>query len=475
MLSLSRSDLGLLLLTAAMAGCGGDTPPEPLPAIDPPDAKTWSEPMLLYGTGADPTVGADEQGRAVAAWRTPEFGDGPYQMWIAHYQTGSGWQSAQSVVADAGFNAPPKLVLDESGRTLLLWSDGQRIWALLPDAPGASKYVLGSAANYVAPEGAGWDAHGNALVAWTEHNSSTSFVWVRRLSDATRWGNAVRLQATTAILGPVALGVGHGGQAVAVWEEFSFGVSDDVVGARYTPGTGWSAPEVLASYRLDSKLKAATPSTDRDCAVTAAGNRRPGRERDRDLGSSCDRVPRPDSACASRQWQGFLATRRDLGRRLAGRRNPCPWAGPRRARQRHCRLGPRDVWHGRDRKPSCGSVRTGRWMARAARAGPRCLADPSWTSVSVPGAAPWCYGCSPATLAASRSAQRGSFRRLAGSRRPWCGIAPRKGSSRPGRTCPWPKAAMPSPFGTSARRPPAPAPGAASCSSAMEAAPGAPG
>jgi hypothetical protein len=240
-------------------------------------AKAW-QPALQVSEGSVhahlPRVALNASGAAVVAFEVVEH-EGPgiasRTVWARRW-TGVAWTAAQRISAAPTasyqlYASRPRVGMDGAGRAFVVY-DQQDSSSPAPPAIYASRF---DGAQWNAPmrvnDGtlyAAWgdlavNADGTAVVAWVQstnpHDPNRSGggptnpnIWARRF-DGSAWSAPLRIGADLADYEGcerVRVVMDGAGRAFAIWEERKRDVNR-IAAARFSPGSGWSARDVLDS------------------------------------------------------------------------------------------------------------------------------------------------------------------------------------------------------------------------------------
>lgn len=163
------------------------------------------------------------------------------------------WGTASLIEADdTGSAAFPQIAFDASGNAIAVWQqhDGTRynIWA--------NRYTVASGwgtAELIETDNAGdasWpriviDASGNALAVWSQNNAAAiSSIWANRYTVGSGWGTAVMIETDTGQAYSVEIAGDARGNAMAVWTQHD-GTRFSIWANRYTAGSGWGIAELI--------------------------------------------------------------------------------------------------------------------------------------------------------------------------------------------------------------------------------------
>ncbi len=213
----------------------------------------WGIPVLIelnnFDHASDPHVAMNNNGNAVAVWRSPGT---PYSISASNYTQAGGWSPEEIIESESTYAAyNPRVAMDENGNAVAV----MQIW-------DGSKYNL-YANNFT--KGVGWDSavliedndndsmdepylsmdeNGNAIAVWNEWDSVASrynISW-NRYEIGTGWGIAALLEnynAGSSSFPDVAMNAP--GDAMATWQQWESG-QYNLYARRYTLGSGWGQP-----------------------------------------------------------------------------------------------------------------------------------------------------------------------------------------------------------------------------------------
>lgn len=225
----------------------------------------WSSPLLIEtnevvgSVDGDPIVAVTPTGDALAVWKRSGGGG---DLWGNRFTLGAGWGTASQIVADAGATqtiSRHDLALDSTGNGMLVWGQLDIAGGAGNNAIWFKRFTGGSWQSGVStvatavPNTQGFvstpvlqmNAGGAAVVTWGDFDNSL------RVASAAPQAVAFGSPATLRNAGsgpwdslPV-VGMDDAGGAMVAWVE---PVGSNVTVSRLTPGTGWSAAEVVESY-----------------------------------------------------------------------------------------------------------------------------------------------------------------------------------------------------------------------------------
>jgi hypothetical protein len=241
---------------------------------------TWSAPAKLAtfpSNASNAKVALDPTGSVVVAtWvqqdRTSNgaFLVNAWSVWAARYTPATGW-SAPRLMGPTQETREPVVAVDGQGRAMVVW----RNWNGSNGTISASRH-----------DGQGWSAlmsigmghqpdlacgaDGTCFVVYQgyDFNKFSDFVVGARYTPATGWSAPVKLQSSDRDVDTQQVVTDGRGGALALWTE-SHGSSPynaDAYASRYVPGTGWEAPVLVRTTNREQG------SFLTDAAMDAAGN-----------------------------------------------------------------------------------------------------------------------------------------------------------------------------------------------------------
>lgn len=199
------------------------------------------------------SVVMDEAGNAAAFWIE---GMKPSVLWTNRYEPGSGWGAPTKIEGNLQ-QQNARAVADASGNLLVVWE--QRLVNTFylaakryePGAGWGESQLIETADPVQLSNSAGHqlaaDKAGNVIAVWQRTTSPQigDDIWTNRYAAGTGWGTAQLLE-TDAVNGAANpdVAMDEAGNALAVWQQ-SDGSRLNIWTARYAPGAGWSAPQLL--------------------------------------------------------------------------------------------------------------------------------------------------------------------------------------------------------------------------------------
>lgn len=217
-------------------------------------ATSWGTAELIDASstdGGDPEVVVDSTGYVTAVWA----GGG---TWSNGYTPGLGWGSAELLDLDAG--GLPQVEVDPSGVVTAAWLQWQSsVWNI-----SLNRYTPGvgwGVAEIFAIVDAGdpnWDSlqlavnpDGDAVAVW-EQDQARDDIWSNRYTPGSGWGTPELIAANADVTDDAPnprVAINANGNAIVLWDAGRRDVGSflrPAVGySEYTPGVGWGVPELI--------------------------------------------------------------------------------------------------------------------------------------------------------------------------------------------------------------------------------------
>jgi len=244
------SALFILLALATLTACGGGG------GSTPPHApKAWGTAVLIETDNAssanEPQIAIDANGNALVVWYKDDGTTTRSNIWANRYTAGSGWGTAMLIESDDGSAYSPQIGFDANGNALAMWTqhDGSRnnIVANLYTSGlgwGAATVVSNSAGAASDPQLA-FDTNGNALAVWRQENGSgKKDIWANRYTAGSGWGTAGLIETEAGTANEPQIAFDRNGNALAVWYQDDF-TTNNIWANRYTAGSGWGTAALI--------------------------------------------------------------------------------------------------------------------------------------------------------------------------------------------------------------------------------------
>jgi len=231
-----------------------------------PKASPSPQIPVLIETGAGhaqiPRVAVDASGRATAVWSqyvgTPEF---MYSIFANRYTPGSGWGTANVVENyPTGNAADPEVGMDSSGAAIAVWRGYTPEFSIyanrfVPGTGWGDPVLLEGGSGTVGAPHVSVDPTGNAMAVWEQTTSGTPRIFANRFQVSTlSWLGATQISSGTASATNPQVTMAGGATAMAVFKEL--GTKWNVKAIRYD-GSVWQAGPTLLEF--DDTSDAASP------------------------------------------------------------------------------------------------------------------------------------------------------------------------------------------------------------------------
>jgi hypothetical protein len=170
-----------------------------------------------------PQIAGDGDGGAIAVWSQPNGVSTPLK---ARSISASGRLGKLETVSRAPMTARPRIVSDGKGKAMVVWSQGRRghhrIMARKITAAGRLGPVktVSLAGRKAADPEIATDAHGDAIVVWSQAGEKNSLIKARRISAKGALGHVKTLSASKQNSGLPDIASDRRGDATAVWTQF---------------------------------------------------------------------------------------------------------------------------------------------------------------------------------------------------------------------------------------------------------------
>ena len=250
--------LVVMIMIFIFAGCSGgsaDSDSNNPPATNP---KSWGGAFLIEsndtGDAFDPQIGFDGAGNAIAVWSQS---DGTRENIFANrYDVVNGnWDVPVLIESNDNHAEQPQVAVSDAGNAIAVWEqwDGVRfnICSNRYDAASDSWYGAGlietdNAGDAYAPQ-IGFDAYGNAIAVWYQHDGTRENIQANRFDYAS--GNWVGPQTIESGSDGGAyypqIDFDGDGNAMVVWSQ-SDGIRGNIYANRYiAASSSWEGEELI--------------------------------------------------------------------------------------------------------------------------------------------------------------------------------------------------------------------------------------
>ncbi len=195
-------------------------------------------------------VSVDPKGNAIAMWYKS---DGiRNSVWYNQYSASSSWGNDKTLEDSDQEAAGNRVEFDLSGNAMAAWTqnDGTRydIWCRRYTPSGGweteEKIDSEDKGDAVRPD-IGFDADGNAIIVWEQHDSIRFNIWARRYDVYSGWEDPSVIEKDDFDDAKMAVvAVDPQGGAMAVWKQ-SDGARNNIWANRFMEGSGWGTPELV--------------------------------------------------------------------------------------------------------------------------------------------------------------------------------------------------------------------------------------
>jgi hypothetical protein len=215
----------------------------------------------------NPVMAANPQGRVVRAWA------GDLGIFAALYDPSSGWQAARNVSQGAiGYSL--RVSIDDSGNAMLLWVDSPAngvshvrydvatdAWSTPQPVAGGEGGLSGAGVAFAA------NAAGDGVMVRDRWDLRTWEVVAARYSPSTGWEAPQVLRSGDVYTVPDVALSPTGDIVVAGADQ----LTNEVYAVRYVPGSGWTAPQTLATTESALSAKVAVNGAGQAVVVWGSG------------------------------------------------------------------------------------------------------------------------------------------------------------------------------------------------------------
>lgn len=202
-------------------------------------------------------MGTDAAGNVLAVWS--QYDDVRWNIWANRYTAGAGWGVAQLIELSDDYAGNPDIAVWRDGAAIAVWSKSNItgnfvMWSTYTPAQGWREPAVVDPEGHADRPRIAADSDGNALLIWRKGTSvPTTDLWTCTYSRGVGWGVPAMIE-TGADGGVLAsyecsydLGFDIHGNAITIWVQANASI-DDLWACRYTPAAGWGAPELLEDY-----------------------------------------------------------------------------------------------------------------------------------------------------------------------------------------------------------------------------------
>jgi hypothetical protein len=207
---------------------------------------------------SDVHLAVNAKGDAIVAWVHTDLGEFIQTVQTARYTVSSGWSPPQQLTP-LNMVFTLDVALDSSSNAVIAWeglnpTSGRNI--VVSHSMSASGWdspqTFGVDNRFAQYPKIAVDSAGNAFVLWLEGESYPNNVYVNRYSPGTGW--SLPQQIATDV-GPAAwtnISFDESGNAMAVWGQSDSSDHSRIYSCRYVAGSGWGSAGIVDSNTLDS-------------------------------------------------------------------------------------------------------------------------------------------------------------------------------------------------------------------------------
>ena len=230
-------------------------------------AAGWEQPVNLGEFGSPKSIAINDSGEAWIVSAVPAF---PFQrVGAARYVPGAGWGAAELIDDNANGRGDPQVMIDESARATVVWTEGQAPGSVmarqfLPSTGwGASQVVRSGSTESKTLAGR---KNGEAVVIWSEWTGPIQNIYSAFFVPGSGWSLPARISSPVADATQPAAAADAAGNYMAVWTEITQ-TGGEILASRYSPGTGWSAPARIGTGGSAAKPLVGMDEVGGACAV----------------------------------------------------------------------------------------------------------------------------------------------------------------------------------------------------------------
>lgn len=219
---------------------------------------SWSGAVLLetsHGDASAPEVAIDTEGNALVVWQQH---DGTYSSIYANrfIPDNGNWTGATLLETNSGDAANPQVAYDANGSALVVWSqhDGVYISIYANRLPAGGSWTgaveIETSAGDAANPQLSIDGQGNALAVWQQHDGAFVSIYGNRYTASGGWEGPSLLEASTGNAALPGVAFDAYGNALAVWQQHD-GTNVSIYANRYTAAANtWDDPILLETSDL---------------------------------------------------------------------------------------------------------------------------------------------------------------------------------------------------------------------------------
>jgi hypothetical protein len=197
-----------------------------------------------------PQIAGDGEGGAIMVWSQPNGVSTPLK---ARSISASGRLGKLKTVSRGPKTAKPRIVRDGKGKAMVVWSQGTpknlRVMARKITARGRMGRVktLSAAGRRSEDAEIATDAHGDAVVVWSQQGDKNSRIKARRISAKGALGHVKNLSGSKQSAGLPVIASDRRGNAIAVWDQSRSWNHGHIKARRISPKGALGKVKVLAA------------------------------------------------------------------------------------------------------------------------------------------------------------------------------------------------------------------------------------
>ncbi len=212
--------------------------------------KTWGTKEIISNSDILPVnlqLAFDINDCATIVWEDRHDDESFPSLYANRYMEGSGWGPAEAVEYSDMKPDNPQIVFSETGEGFISWCANGRINytrtdSYSPESGWDSAELICTNSGGATEHQIAMDCNGNAIAVWRVFNQ----IWINHFSPDTGWGTPDTIYDTLSFLYSPQIAFDKNGSAIVVWIHNDYITNTiDILCKRYTPGSGWSAAEII--------------------------------------------------------------------------------------------------------------------------------------------------------------------------------------------------------------------------------------
>ena len=202
------------------------------------------------GSANDAQIAFDGNGRALAVWSQAQSSSS--DIWTNLYTSGVGWVTAERIEVndDDVYAGNPQAGFDAAGNALVVWTQtdtstsGGGVHAIRTGA-SAAESIAAEAGEVLSPAAMAMNSSGQAAAVWVQYDGTHANAW-SNLYEAGSWETAAIIDEVDHIVGNADVAIDGDGNVLAVWQQTDGNPGTDVWARRYTAAGGWEGSVQLS-------------------------------------------------------------------------------------------------------------------------------------------------------------------------------------------------------------------------------------